>query len=64
VEYNEALSALNEKVEGSFITGHEINDNGVTVVTYDNGVKAYVNYSTSEQTIDGVTIASMSYEVR
>jgi hypothetical protein len=64
VEYNEALSALNEKVEGSFITGHEINDNGVTVVTYDNGVKVYVNYSTSEQTIDGVTIASMSYEVR
>jgi hypothetical protein len=64
VEYTEALAALNEKVEGAFITGHEINDNGVTVVTYDNGVKVYVNYSTAEQTIDGVTIPSMSYEVR
>jgi hypothetical protein len=51
-------------VEGAFITGHEINDNGVTVVTYDNGVKVYVNYSSEEQTVDGVTVPSMSYEVR
>jgi hypothetical protein len=64
VEYTEALESLNEKVEGAFITGHEINDNGVTVVTYDNGVKVYVNYSSEEQTVDGVTIPSMSYEVR
>lgn len=64
VEYTEALKALNEKVAGSFIRGHEICDNGVTVVTYDNGVKVYVNYSATEQTVDGVTIASMSYEVR
>jgi cytidylate kinase len=64
IEYTEALEALNEKVGGSFITGHDINANGVTVVTYDNGVKVYVNYSSAEQTIDGVTIPSMSYEVR
>jgi hypothetical protein len=64
IEYTEALEALNEKVEGCYITGHEINDNGVTVVTYDNGVKVYVNYSSAEQTVDGVTIPSMSYEVR
>lgn len=64
VEYTKALKTLNEKVAGSFIKGHDICDNGVTVVTYDNGVKVYVNYSATEQTVDGVTIASMSYEVR
>jgi hypothetical protein len=58
------LKELEDKVSGSFIKNHEIGDNGVTVVTYDNGVKVYVNYSLSEQTVDGVTIASMSYEVR
>ncbi|MGN0428387.1 MAG: DUF5696 domain-containing protein [Agathobacter sp.] len=64
IEYTNALKALNEKVAGSFIKSHEIGENGVTVVTYDNGVKVYVNYSAADQTVDGVTIASMSYEVR
>ena len=64
VTYTAELKALNEKVQGSFIKNHELLYNGVTVVTYDNGVKVYVNYSATEQTVDGVTIASMSYEVR
>lgn len=64
VTYTAELKALNEKVQGSFIRNHELLDNGVTVVTYDNGVKVYVNYSAAEQTVDDVTIASMSYEVR
>ena len=64
VTYTAELKALNEKVQGSFIRNHELLDNGVTVVTYDNGVKVYVNYSAAEQTVDNVTIASMSYEVR
>lgn len=64
VTYTKELQALSGKVAGSFIKGHDILDNGVTVVTYDNGVKVYVNYSATEQTVDGVTISSMSYEVR
>ncbi len=64
IEYAEQLSAVNEKTAGAFITAHEIMSNGVRVVTYDNGVKIYVNYSESEQSVDGVTIEAMSYEVR
>ena len=63
IEYTKELEAVNEKVAGAFITGHEIRDNGIRVVTYDNGVKIYVNYSTSEQSADGHTLAGMSYKV-
>ena len=63
LEYSRSLQALNEKVAGAFIVGHEISGNGVTVVTYDNGIKIYVNYSLTDQTVDGITIGAMSYEV-
>lgn len=63
LEYARSLKALDEKVAGAFIVGHEITGNGVTVVTYDNGVKIYVNYSLADQTVDGITIGAMSYEV-
>ena len=64
VEYTTELKALNEKLDGAFIKSHDILDNGVTVVGYDNGVTVYVNYSSSAQTVDGVTIEAMSYEVK
>lgn len=63
LEYARSLKALDEKVAGAFSVGHEITGNGVTVVTYDNGVKIYVNYSLADQTVDGITIGAMSYEV-
>lgn len=63
IEYTRELEAVNGKVAGAFITGHEIRDNGITVVTYDNGVKIYINYSTSEQSADGHTLEGMSYKV-
>lgn len=63
VEYTQALRELNDKVSGAFIIGHDIMDNGITVVTYSNGVKVYVNYSSSTGTVDGHTIDAMSYEV-
>lgn len=63
LEYSRSLQALNEKVAGAFIVGHEISGNGVTVITYDNGIKIYVNYSLTDQTVDGITIGAMSYEV-
>ena len=34
------------------------------VVTYSNGVKVYINYGAQTADVDGVTIKSMSYEVR
>lgn len=61
--YTAELKALNEKTAGAFITGHEIKDNGITVVTYDNGVKIYLNYGSVSAGADGYTIEGMSYKV-
>lgn len=62
-EYDKELRALAEKIGDANISKHEILDNGVTKVTYSNGVVIYVNYSDSIATVDGVTIQAMSYEV-
>lgn len=62
-EYSRALSALYERTEGSCIERHEIRGN-VSLTGYENGTTVYVNYTDTEQTVDGVTIAAMSYEVR
>ena len=62
VNYHNELKALNDKLDGANIIGHEIMDNGVTVVTYSNGIKIYVNYTNEAQTVDGITIDAMSYK--
>ncbi len=63
LSYTKELEAVHEKTAGAVIVGHEIKDNGITVVTYDNGVKIYLNYSTEKQSADGHTLEGMSYEV-
>lgn len=63
VEYDAALRAVAEKVEGAFIIDHEKLNYGVTKVTYDNDVVIYVNYSENNVTVDGVTIDALSYKV-
>ena len=63
ITYAQELSSINEKVEGAYITGHEIRDNGVTVVTYGNGVKIYLNYGNDQAQADGYTIEGMSIKV-
>ena len=63
VQYTTELKAVNEAVAGAVITGHDILDNGVRVVTYSNGVQIYLNYSSAAQTVDGVSIDTMSYKV-
>ncbi|MCR5743137.1 MAG: hypothetical protein K6F92_05315 [Lachnospiraceae bacterium] len=64
ISYAQELGAICEKTEGSYIVSHDMNDNGVTVVGYDNGTKVYVNYSDSAKTVDGVTVEAMSYMVK
>ena len=49
VEYDKQLKGINEMVKGSLIVGHEILDNEVRIITYDNGIKIYVNYSDRSQ---------------
>jgi hypothetical protein len=61
--YAAELKAVNEAVAGAVITGHEIYDNSVRKVTYSNGVRIYLNYSSAAQTVDGVSIDTMSYKV-
>lgn len=63
LSYYRELKAVNELVRGSMITNHEINDNGVTIVTYDNGVKVYVNYSNADAVVDGTTVPALSYAI-
>lgn len=63
IEYDAELGAVAEAVDGAVIIRHEKLDNGITVVTYDNGVAIYVNYSGQEQTADGITVPAMSYKV-
>ena len=63
LSYTKELAAVYEKTEGACIVGHEILGNGITVVTYDNGVKIYLNYSAEAQNADGHTLEGMTYEV-
>lgn len=63
ISYTKELEAVHEKTAGASIVRHEIKGNGVTVVTYDNGVKIYINYSTESQSADGHTLEGMSYLV-
>lgn len=63
VTYTNELKAVQEAVAGAVITGHEILDNNVRIVTYSNGVRIYLNYSSAAQTVDGVSIDTMSYKV-
>ncbi len=63
ISYTEELKAFNEEVAGARILRHEIMDSGVTVVGYDNGKTVYLNYTDTQQTVNGVTIEAMSYEV-
>lgn len=64
IEYDAALRSLAEKVGSSCIIKHEILDNGLVKVTYDNGVRIYVNYTGSELSVDGLTVDAMSYNVQ
>lgn len=63
IEYDKEFKALHEKTQDAVIVNHELLDNGVTKVTYSNDVVIYINYSEKTQTVDGITIDTMSYEV-
>lgn len=63
LEYYDELRQISELTKNSMIAGHEITDTGVTIVTYDNGVKLYINYSEAERKADNVTVPALSYVV-
>lgn len=63
IDYDTKLREVAASVEGAYIVDHEKMDNGVTKVTYDNGVAVYVNYTESNTTVDGYEVEAMSYKV-
>ncbi|MBQ7780993.1 MAG: hypothetical protein IJ405_03105 [Lachnospiraceae bacterium] len=60
--YGQINGAL-KYVSGATIVDHEIMDNDVRKVTYDNGVIIYINYSETTQKADGLEIPAMSYRL-
>lgn len=63
IHYYQELKALNDQVEGAYITDRERFADHVVEVTYSNGVKVYVNYSEKNVTHEGVSLDAMSYKV-
>ena len=58
-----AFSDYYEKIGTAVITDHEILGNGLRVTTFDNGVKAVVNFSGSELFYGDISCAAESYIV-
>ncbi len=63
VEYYKELKEVNELVKDAYIINHQEPVNNLVVVTYDNGVKIYVNYNEKAVSVDGVTVEPLSYKV-
>lgn len=63
ISYYEELKAVNEAVDGSFIASHKVLENDLTVVTYENGVVIYINYSETDKEVDNVVVPALSYVV-
>ena len=59
-EYQTSMAGLNAQE----IVGHEALTADVSVTTYANGVKVYVNYGTDDWEADGVAVPSRSYFVK
>lgn len=64
IEYDKALREVAEKTAGACISDHEILENGLVQVTYDNGVTIYVNYTGSSISDGALTVDALSYTVK
>ena len=59
-EYNKIFTELSSITKGSMIADHS-SQNGITVTTYENGVKVIVNYNKESATYNGNTVDGQSY---
>jgi len=62
-EYNDINNALKEVI-GYGIKSREVLQLGLVKVTYDNNVSIYINYTTSDKTVEGITVLALDYLVR
>ena len=60
--YNQVNDAL-KHVSNAAIIGHEIVDEDVRKVTYDNGVVIYINYGDEAKSVDGLEVPALSYRL-
>ncbi len=51
-------------VQNSTILRHEILEDFVRKITYDNGTVIYINYGSEPAAVDGVTVPAMDYRVK
>ncbi|MBO5097807.1 MAG: hypothetical protein J6B96_05790, partial [Agathobacter sp.] len=58
--YKELSNALGEVVNVP-IVGHEILENDVRKVTYENGVVIYINRGSKDVSVDGITVPAQWY---
>lgn len=63
IDYYNQLKAVSEQTAGAVIADREKTADNVAVVTYDNGVKVYVNYNEKSVTCDGIALEGLSYKV-
>lgn len=63
IQYYKEIEELKEQIGEGYIIDHKRLDNHVTIVSYDNGLNLYINYSNEDKIIDGYTIEGMSYKV-
>ncbi len=61
VELYKAYAQAAEKVRGESIVGHKILDNGLCVLTYENGGRFYINDTNSKIDFNGQKIEAKSY---
>lgn len=62
-EVYESVNEALKYVSNAEIVEHKIYDNGLRCVSYDNGVKIYVNYTENELDADGVEVSAKSYRL-
>lgn len=60
--YDFISKGLNETI-GQTMTDHQFISEGITKVTYDNGLEMVINYTNSSYSYQGKTILPLSYEV-
>lgn len=61
-QYYKELKAVSDQVQGATIEEHE-KDGDLSIVTYSNGIRVYVNYGEADAQADGLTIPALSYKV-
>lgn len=61
--YSQVNSVLSQ-VSGETVAEHRVISEDVRAVTYSNGITIYVNYSSADVTVDGVTVPALGYTVK